>query len=97
MDSTTDAIKKKSYKFFVKGKKSKGFSIFFFFFFFEGDVGVGGVRARRINIRLKLPRIAVAFNWFYYSELFQSGFFEQIWNIESIFYPEEANNTWFLE
>ena len=60
MDSTTDAIKKKSYKFFVKGKKSKGFSIFFFFF--EGGVGVGGVRARRINIRLKLPRIAVAFN-----------------------------------
>ena len=35
---------------------------FFFFFFFEGGVGVGGVRARRINIRLKLPRIAVAFN-----------------------------------
>ena len=63
MDSTTDVIKKKSYKFFVKGKKSKGFSNFlFFFFFFVGGVGVGGVRARRINIRLKLPRIAVAFN-----------------------------------
>ena len=47
MDSTTDAIKKKSYKFFVKGKKSKGFSIFFFFFFFWGGGGGRGGKGKK--------------------------------------------------
>ena len=56
MDSTTDAIKKKSYKFFVKGKKSKGFSIFFFFFFFCGGGGGRGCKGKKNKYPSKVAK-----------------------------------------